>query len=562
MFSNHMSHSLTSNQENSFPADGGSGCDPIQPLYKRSEDHNAQDVRQSAGSHTGHINLTRFPIDLKAVERVPAKVVLHYRFMPLELCDGVLKIAVNSLNNITVCDDLRIFLQLEIIPFLARDEDILAAINKYYGIGAEAIEDLLESAVDEADIHMLASEQAIAEVTKAHFDHDEEAALCRFVNKIFYEAYESRATDIHIEPYEERIRIRYRIDGELIPLAIPPELIQFKTSIISRLKIMAHLDIAERRLPQDGRIKIRVNERKLDMRISTLPTSYGESVNIRLLSCKIGETIANLGFNEDDIRDINAIISKSHGIVLVTGPTGSGKTSTLYTCLHALNQDNRKIITIEDPVEYNLEGITQMQVKGKIGFDFARGLRSVLRHDPDIVLIGEIRDSETAEIALRSALTGHLVFSTLHTNSAAQAVTRLMDMGIERYLIADALECVIAQRLVRLLCPHCKINVPLSREDVERFRTLFPNATSPDGVWSALGCPDCSNIGFFGRTVIYEIITVDGPIKKLIHDHASADEIHAEAIKKGMTPIAMSGLGKVLRGLTSFEEVFKVTNRF
>jgi type II secretory ATPase GspE/PulE/Tfp pilus assembly ATPase PilB-like protein len=560
MFSGEKTHPI-SDQTNPFPVPEAATGDPLQTAHQHTENKRQQELRQLAGGHSGHINLTRFPIDLKAVERVPAKVVLHYRFMPLELRDGILKVAVNSLNNIPLFDDLRIFLQLEIIPFLARDEDILSAINKYYGIGAEAIEDLLESAVDEAQIHTLASEQARSEVTKAHFDHDEEAALCRFVNKVFYEAYEARATDIHIEPYEEKIRIRYRIDGELAPLIIPPELIQFKSSIISRLKIMAHLDIAERRLPQDGRIKIKVNDCKLDMRISTLPTPYGESVNIRLLSSKIGETIANLGFHQDDIRHINTIISRSHGLVLVTGPTGSGKTSTLYTCLNSLNQDNRKIITIEDPVEYNLEGITQMQVKPKIGFDFARGLRSVLRHDPDIVLIGEIRDSETAEIALRSALTGHLVFSTLHTNSAAQAVTRLMDMGIERYLIADSLECVIAQRLVRVLCPHCKISVQLSAEDKARFNAIFSNVTVPSGLWTAIGCPECNNMGFSGRTVIYEILTLADVLKQLIHNKASADEINAAAIKLGMVPIIGSGLEKVLKGITTLDEVFKVTNR-
>jgi len=554
-----MSQQSNTSHSNAYQTDGTSAFDSI--TVREQQEHLTQnEIRQFATGHTGHINLTKFLIDPKAVEFVPAKVVLHYKFMPLELRDNVLKIAVNSLNDITLFDDLRIFLKVEIVSFLARDEDIITAINKYYGIGAETMEDLLESAVDEATVHDITSDPDISEITKATQENDEEAAICKFVNKIFFEAFDSRATDIHIEPYEDKIQIRYRIDGELVALTVPQELVRFKSSINSRIKIMAHLDIAEKRLPQDGRIKIKINDRKLDMRISTLPTPYGESVNIRLLSSRIGNNIGHLGFNEQDIQVINTVITKPYGIILVTGPTGSGKTSTLYTCLHSLNQDNRKIITIEDPIEYNLEGITQMQVKPKIGFDFARGLRSILRHDPDIVLIGEIRDSETAEIALRSALTGHLVFSTLHTNNASQAVTRLMDMGLERYLIADALECIIAQRLVRVICPHCKISVQLTAEDKTRFTALYPDIRLPYSVYHGIGCPDCNNTGFLGRSVIYEIITLTNTIKQLIHNHATAEQIHTEAVKNGMRPLLLSGLDKVFRGITTLDELFKVTS--
>jgi type II secretory ATPase GspE/PulE/Tfp pilus assembly ATPase PilB-like protein len=557
------SHSNFPPRDKEYFSNGSAAYDAHHTHQHDSHDVKENDekrVRTFASGHTGHINLSRFPIDPNAVERVPAKVVLHYKFMPLEIRDGILKIAVNSLNNITLFDDLRIFLQLEIVPFLARDEDIIAAINKYYGIGAETIEDLFDGVERQAAIHEIAADPSIAEITRATKDRDDEAAISKFVNKIFFEAYDARATDIHIEPYEEKLRIRYRVDGNLVRLNLPQELSRYKSSIISRIKIMSHLDIAEKRLPQDGRLKVKINERKLDMRVSTLPTPYGESVNIRLLTSKIGDHLGALGFEAEDILILNRRIAQSHGIILVTGPTGSGKTSTLYTCLSTLNKENRKIITIEDPIEYNLEGVTQMQVKPKIGFDFARGLRSILRHDPDVILIGEIRDSETAEIALRSSLTGHLVFSTLHTNSASQALTRLMDMGMERYLIADSLECVVAQRLVRVICPHCKISVQLTEEDKKRFVESFSGMPLPNSVFCGIGCPECNNTGYRGRSVIYEIIVVDDHIKNLIYNNASADQIHAAAVNMGMKSLHASGYSKVLRGITTVEELFNVVN--
>lgn len=506
-------------------------------------------------SSSGHINLTTFPIDQSAIQAVQSKVVLHYKFMPLELNGSTLKIAVSSLNNVTLFDDLRTFLGFEIMPFLAREDDIVAAINEHYGIGSETIEQICDIAVEQCDSDF-DSTQSITEISTSK---DDDAAIITFVNKIFFEAFKDNATDIHIEPYQERLRIRYRVDGELQRLNVPASLIHLKDAIISRIKIMGGLDIAERRLPQDGRLKVKVNNRLLDMRISTLPTMFGESINIRLLSSSIDHDLGALGFDDAHIAVIEKAIHQPHGIVLVSGPTGSGKTSTLYTCLHKLNRDHRKIITIEDPIEYHLEGITQMQTKSKIGFTFATGLRSILRHDPNIVMVGEIRDCETAEIAFRSSMTGHLVFSTVHTNSAAQTISRLLDIGLEPYLLADAMECVVAQRLVRVLCEECKEQVPISSAMRERFTQLYPDNVSGDTMYRAVGCHTCKHTGFKGRTVVYEVLLVDDGIKKLIYDRANADEIQALAVKKGMRTLVQSGIEKVTQGVSTYEEVMKVT---
>lgn len=514
-------------------------------------------VHEFASSHTGHINITKFPIDPKAIKVVPAKVVLHYKFMPLELRGNVLKVAVNSLNNITLFDDLRIFLGYEIVPFLAREEDIVALINKYYGIGADTIEGLIEHVFDDDNSEDNYSQPEVNEITE---NEEDEASIITFVNRLFYDAFESRATDIHIEPFEDALRIRFRIDGELVALKMPQDILRLKSSLIARIKIMAGVDIAERRLPQDGRIKVKINDRALDMRVSTLPTPYGESMNIRLLSSQIEKSLDALGFHVREINTLEGLIGKSHGIVLVTGPTGSGKTSTLYTALNMRNKDNCKIITIEDPVEYNLQGITQMQVKPKIGFTFASGLRSILRHDPDIIMIGEIRDRETAEIAFRSALTGHLVFSTLHTNSATQTITRLMDIGLEPYLIADSLECIISQRLVRVICPECKINVQYSDEERERYASLLPGFDVPYTGYVGIGCPHCNHTGYAGRTVIAEVLVTNKHVKQMIHDRAPASKIYETALSNGMQDIFSSGLHKVRQGITTLEELAKATN--
>lgn len=541
--------------ENSHPInnDSQSGQDTGDERRDGLRDRRRENIIKPI-SPVDHINITTFPIDPEAVKAVPPKVVLHYKFMPLELSNGVLKIAVNSLNNVTLFDELRIFLGLEVIPFLAREEDIIKGINQYYGIGAESIEGIIEHVFDAQEY--ADNRVPVDEITK---NEDNEASIIKFVNKLFFDAYEARATDIHIEPYIDKLQIRYRVDGSLVKLNIAQDIVHLKDSIISRIKIMANLDIAERRIPQDGRIKVKIHDRLLDLRLSTLPTAYGESIDIRLLSSHIELDLHHLGFNKEYARLIDTIMKKPHGMVLVTGPTGSGKTSTLYTCLSQLNRDNRKIITIEDPVEYYLEGITQMQTKQKIGFDFAAGLRSILRHDPDIIMVGEIRDRETAEIAFKSALTGHLVFSTLHTNRASNVITRLMDMGLEPYVIADALDCVISQRLVRVLCEHCKVQKVLHAREKEPDQLYYSDLEHGKDGYEADGCPYCIKTGYLGRTVLSEILIIDNDIKKLIHNRASADTIHEKAIHKGMKTLWQSGLEKVQEGITTIDEVIKVT---
>ena len=384
-----------------------------------------------------------------------------------------------------------------------------------------------------------------------------DASVVKFVNQILLQAVQDRATDIHFEPYEKDFSIRFRIDGLLHDVRFPPSIKNFQAAIISRIKIMASLDIAEKRLPQDGRIKIRVQEKELDLRVSILPTPFGESVNIRLLSSSTFFDLGNLGLSKRDQEILERIIQKPHGIVFVTGPTGSGKTTTLYACLTKINRTERKIITIEDPIEYQMKGITQVQIQSKIGLTFAHGLRTMLRHDPDVMMVGEVRDSETAEITIRIALTGHLVFSTLHTNDAVGAVARLIDMGIEPYLISASLECLMAQRLVRVICPHCKKKVPLEEGflNQKEFRDLAPTAT----VHVGSGCEVCKHTGYLGRTAIYEIVAIDESLRQLISLGAPTTEIKQKALQNGMRTLRQDGWEKVLQGVTTPQEVIRVT---
>ena len=376
------------------------------------------------------------------------------------------------------------------------------------------------------------------------------------------EAYHDRATDIHVEPYQDSLKIRYRIDGILYDANIPPNIRHFQASIVSRIKIMAHLNIAERRLPQDGRIKVKIGDEELDLRVSILPTPFGESVCIRLLSgANTFFGLEKLGLDPASLSGLKHLIAKPHGVILLTGPTGSGKTTTLYAFLTELNKAEKKIITIEDPIEYQIPGITQIQVHPKIDLSFSRGLRSMLRHDPDIMMVGEIRDFETAEITIRVALTGHLVFSTLHTNDAAGAVARLVDMGVESYLVASSVECIIAQRLVRTLCPHCKTltapPVDFQKEIAALAQAL--NQKGPLRVGQPKACNRCKQTGYFGRTAIHEILVVDDDVRSLIVQRVPANTIREKAIAKGMRTLRQDGWRKALAGETSIDEVLRVT---
>jgi len=478
------------------------------------------------------------PIDDKVVSSVSPKYVWHYKFMPLKLRGNLLTIAISNPLDIWLLEDIKLNLGYDVEVILTSEQEIRSSLRKYYGIGAETVEKILEREKFKPDKNTQAIEniEVIAE----------DASVIKLVNQIMTEAIQSCATDIHIEPYRDNVKVRYRIDGVLYDASIPPDMKYLHPAIVSRIKILSNLDVVERRLPQDGRAKIKIGEREIDLRISVLPSLYGENVVIRILPTQLLFSLKDLGFSDQDLEKIETLIKKPHGILFLTGPTGSGKTTTLYSCLSHINSPQIKIITIEDPVEYELKGITQIQISPKVGFSFANALRSILRHDPDIMMVGEVRDFETAELAIRTALTGHLVFSTLHTNDACSGVTRLLDMGIEPYLVASSVEAFIAQRLVRVICPKCKEEIKEKSLNIE------------GSVYRGKGCEDCKFTGYHGRTAIYEILFIDDPIRELILKKASAVEIKKKALNLGMKTLKDHGLEKVLEGKTTIEEVLRV----
>lgn len=490
-------------------------------------------------------------ITKSVIEKVPARFAVHYKLMPLEETSGVITIAVTDPLDIHTLDDIKLLLGCEVKPVLGSEKDILEGIKRYYGIGADTIEGIIaETAGSDDGEGMFLKAEDTDELV-------EDASIIKFVNQIIQQAHHDRATDIHIEPYEGELKVRYRIDGILYDATIPPTIRFFRSAIVSRIKIMSNLNIAEHRLPQDGRMRVKVGDEDLDLRVSILPTPYGESVGIRLLTTRMLYSLEQLGLSEFDLKILNEMIKKPHGIILVTGPTGSGKTTTLYACLSKINNRELKILTIEDPIEYNLKGVTQIQIHPKVGLTFANGLRSMLRHDPDVMMVGEIRDIETAEIAIRVALTGHLVFSTLHTNDAAGATTRLLDMGIEPYLVASSVECIIAQRLVRLICPKCRRPVKDKRALLEG---LGGEGLPKDAeIFEGKGCEACKFTGYRGRTAIYEFLVLNEKIREMVLDHNSADQIKREAVKMRMRTLRQDGLDKILKGITTVGEVIRVT---
>jgi len=499
-----------------------------------------------------YVSLGTASIDPVAIKAVMAKYAYHYMVMPIGITDGVLRVALSNPFDLNTLDDLRLLLGHKIEPVLAGEGDIREALKKYYGLGADTVEKILR----EADHAFESTTPDLCVEDLEQLAH--EASVIKFVNQILLEAFQERATDIHIEPFEDQLRFRYRIDGILYNVSIPANIRQFHSAIVSRIKIMANLDITEKRLPQDGRMKVRVGENELDLRISILPTQFGEAVDIRLLSRRdmfLG--LGKLGLLPQDINILESMIKNPHGILLVTGPTGSGKTTTLYACLAKINDSEKKIITIEDPIEYQLRGITQIQVFPKIGLTFSRGLRSMLRHDPDIMMVGEIRDLETAEIAIRVALTGHLVFSTVHTNDAASSITRLVNMGIEPYLISSSVICIIAQRLVRLVCPYCKTEVGIA-EDVVRQFDPTPDSSFSKAV-EGKGCEACRFTGYLGRTGIYEILIMNERVAESIDRKTPANKIKEQARTLGMRTLRQDGWEKIKMGLTTVGEVLRVT---
>jgi len=498
-----------------------------------------------------YVKIKEISIDAKALEKVPAKFACHYKLMPVKFEKDILTVALSDPLDVRTIDDLRLLLGCEVAGVLATESDIGEAIRKYYGIGAETIEEIINTGEMAGEIKLTVSKTEDIEGLA------EDASIIKFVNQILVQAVKDSSTDIHIEPYEDELKIRYRVDGILYDIPIPQNIKYFQSAIVSRIKIMAGLDIAERRLPQDGRIKIRVGGEELDLRISILPTQFGESVDIRLLSGKMLYSLENLGLSLSNLEMLEKLIRKPHGIIFVTGPTGSGKTTTLYSCLSKINSKDKKIITIEDPIEYQLKGVTQIQIHPRIGLSFATGLRSMLRHDPDIMMVGEVRDFETAEITIRVALTGHLVFSTLHTNDACGGITRLLDMGIEPYLVASPVECFIAQRLVRIICPHCKVEKKPDRETLREFG--IENNLNDIAIYEGKGCESCKFTGYKGRTAIYEFLLMTEEIRGLLLQRASSDQIKKKALEQGMHTLRMDGWEKVKKGITTINEVIRVS---
>jgi len=494
------------------------------------------------------VNLKHTTIDQAVIKSVPARLVQHYKVMPIGWEHDVLTIALSDPLHMWPLEDIRLHLGCEVQAVLACEGQVRDAIREYYGVGADTIEKILAQKQDAFEEPTVGLEERAEDIER----RAEDASVIKLVDQILQQAIQQRATDIHIEPDRDGLAVRYRVDGILYDTRMSADIKFLYSAIVSRIKIMARLDIAERRVPQDGRIKIRVDQRELDLRISVLPSVYGEHVVIRILPTDMLFSLERLGLLPEDLETLEKVIKAPHGIILATGPTGSGKTTTLYASLNKLNTREKKIITVEDPAEYELKGITQTQVNPKINVTFANSLRSMLRHDPDIMMVGEIRDLETAEIAVQAALTGHLVFSTLHTNDAASGVTRLMHMGIQPYLIASAAEAFIAQRLVRLICTECKEKVS------DPTASVLPNA-SLTSYYRGKGCEACRFTGCNGRTAIYEILLVNEAIRELILRRAPSDEIKKEAVRLGMKTLYQDGLKKIALGLTTAEEIMMTT---
>lgn len=501
------------------------------------------------------MRLAKAEIAPELLAKVPPKAIFQYNIMPVSEENGILRIATANPLQPGLIDAMRLVTGGRIKLALSPAADIESAAKRLYGVGAETLDRMMQ---DDDRINL--DEEGLFKQDLS--DLDQEASVVKFVNQIIWEAHQNRATDIHIEPMEVDLRIRYRIDGVLIQTPVPATLKRFQSSIISRIKVMANMDIAEKRLPQDGRISLRIQGEEIDVRVSTMPTVYGESVSLRLLlrgSGMIG--MDRLGLSPEDEKILKRMITRPHGILLCTGPTGSGKSTSLYAWLHTINSVDIRIMSAEDPIEYEMAGVNQVQMKPEIGLTFAHALRTFLRQDPDVIMVGEIRDRETAEIAIRAALTGHLVFSTLHTNDSAASINRLLDMGIEPFLVASAVEGIVAQRLIRRLCPSCRNPVEMDDSKKELLRKEgFPvEELATHTVYEPVGCDACRGSGFKGRTGIYEILTVDDHIRPLIIERSASSEIKREAMRHGLHTLRDDGWRKVLDGVTTVEEILRVS---
>jgi type II secretion system protein E len=496
------------------------------------------------------LDLPKLKVSSEARNRISTKVAFQYSVLPTQITDGTLQVAVSNPFDTAMLNAVRFDAKGPVQFALAAKPEVEKALKNFYGVGAETLGEL-----DEQESLMDLDLPADKEITES----DQEASVIKFVNQVIWEAFKDRATDIHFEPAEDELRIRYRIDGILHQTPMPPQLKRFQAALISRIKVMSGMNISEKRLPQDGRINVRIKGEEIDIRVSTVPTVYGESVSLRLLTRgKIFLSLDKLGFSPLEEQSIREIIIKPHGIFLVTGPTGSGKSTSLYAFLSTINSVHKRIITIEEPVEYELKGINQIAVRPEIGLTFAMGLRHILRQDPNVIMVGEIRDLETAEIAIRAALTGHLVFSTLHTNDAPSAFTRLIDMGIEPFLVASSVEAVMAQRLVRTICSHCKTEQKVEPNYLRRIG--FPeDEIGTAKFWHGVGCEQCRQLGYQGRMGIYELLILSESLRPLILNRAPASTIAQKAMEFGMRSLRTDGWNKVRAGQTTIEEVLRVT---
>jgi len=497
------------------------------------------------------IDLRNTTVPTEARNAISTKVAFQYNAIPIDAQNGALVVAVSNPFDTGMLNAVQFDAGKPVKFALATKAEIEKALKKYYGVGAETLDELAKDDDEPIDLDLAADK----EITEG----DQEASVIKFVNQIVWEAYKDRATDIHFEPAEDELRIRYRIDGILNQTPMPPQLKRYQAAIISRIKVMSGMNIAEKRLPQDGRINVRIKGEEIDIRVSTVPTVYGESVSLRLLTRgKIFLTLDKLGFDPKEENALRDIIIKPHGILLVTGPTGAGKSTSLYAFLSTINSITKRIITIEEPVEYELKGINQIAVRSDIGLTFAVGLRHILRQDPNVIMVGEIRDLETAEIAIRAALTGHLVFSTLHTNDAPSAFTRLIDMGIEPFLVASSVEAIMAQRLVRTICKTCSKTQKVERSYLRKIGFPEDEIDTTD-FRKGTGCENCRLLGYQGRLGIYELLLVTEAIRPLVMNRATASNIAHTAIANGMRTLRIDGWTKVKAGITTIEEVLRVT---
>ncbi|MSR52971.1 MAG: type II/IV secretion system protein [Gemmataceae bacterium] len=549
-------------------AETAQAAEPTRPIHEillekgiGSEMHVLEALAEEFGLE--FVDLSRAVIEPATLAVMPAKLVHRKGLLPVSRNNGKLIVATSNPYDVYALDELQTITGLEIQPVLGSPREISRLIKHHFGVGGETVSALVQ---EREEVELLEGIEADdSELAK----QAQEASVVKLVNEILIEAANERASDIHVEHEEKSIRIRYRVDGILQTQVLPPEINRFAAAIVSRIKIMSRLNIAEKRLPQDGRIKMRVQGREVDVRVSIIPMVHGEGIVMRLLDKgRMVFNLANCGMLPDTYKTFKQLIDLPHGILLVTGPTGSGKSTTLYSALNEIKDEATKIITVEDPVEYMQPGISQIQTQAKIGMTFAHALRSILRHDPDVILIGEMRDLETAEAAIQSSLTGHLVFSTLHTNDAPSSFTRLIDMGVEPFLVASTVEGVMAQRLVRTICPDCKTGFTMAADD---YPTDFPFTpeivplapVKHDGpvptIFKGTGCRTCRNTGYRGRTGIHELLVNNDALKELIVQRVNAGLIRREGLKAGMQTLRQAGWRKVHAGVTTLDEVGRTT---